>query len=321
MAQIESPSRFLLACVCLAGLSCLAAGTASAQTGPIVDKFELGDAIEPPVAGTGDILSLSGVAGPDWEELFNADGSLRDGVDATGTPPGNGIPDFKDLYQGLDALFVGDDVSAGLFTDLTVKFGTDNLGTGPVGAIDDMTNAYVYLTKDASDNLLLFAGIERIQTGPGDIELELNQGMFRVGRGWPQTSGWEIVGHWMPKDLRLRLSYGVDGLMTSLTVESWEDPEADGTYSWVEKQRLTSEGCNQANTICAFRNGASIPGGDWPSFDASGNPVASLDEKCFLEFGVNVSALLEITDSLYRYKTVRLRSPADLVIGHFGEGN
>ena len=80
MAQIECPSRFLLACVCLAGLSCLAAGTASGQLNPLVDEFELGDAIEPPLAGTGDILSLSGVS-PDWEELFNADGSLKDNVD------------------------------------------------------------------------------------------------------------------------------------------------------------------------------------------------------------------------------------------------
>ncbi len=43
---------------------------------------------------------------PDWAAVFNADGSLKDEVDEAGAPGANGVPDYVDLYHGLDAVFV-----------------------------------------------------------------------------------------------------------------------------------------------------------------------------------------------------------------------
>ena len=96
--------------------------------------FELGDAAQPPgFAGMGDIVLLAGQPGPDWEDLFTADGSFRDDYppDDDGNPFGNGVPDYVELYGGQWALFTADDVSLGsgfestaLDTDGRVKNGT-----------------------------------------------------------------------------------------------------------------------------------------------------------------------------------------------------
>ncbi len=67
-----------------------------------VGIFELGDGTGAP--GTADILGNPLQAGPDWADLFNADGSLKD-------TDGNGVPDFEQIYGGLAAIFVKDDTS------------------------------------------------------------------------------------------------------------------------------------------------------------------------------------------------------------------
>jgi hypothetical protein len=82
--------------------------------------FQLGDGIDPTLPGLAAIVG-SGV-GPDWRDLFNPDGTLRDEYDANGVrvPGGNGIADAIDRFGGRAAVFIGDDVSAGARIDLTV---------------------------------------------------------------------------------------------------------------------------------------------------------------------------------------------------------
>ena len=300
--------------------SMVASGALLAQ---VTVDFELGDSQQPEVPGTGDILSVSNVAGPDWQELFNANGTLRDDVDAAGVPPGNGIPDFIDLHGGVDALFVGDDISGGTTTDFTIRHPGGRLQTGPVASLTDLTNAYVYLTKNTAGDLLLYAGLERTGTGAAIVELEFNQGHIRLGKGWPDTIGWEIKGQETAKDLRITLDFPdpTAGEINSIAIDAWEDPESDGTFAWIRKETLTAEGCNAGDALCAFLNQSSIAGGDWPSYDATGTPVTSLGPDCFVEVGVNVGSLLAIVDPTYKYKTVQLRSADDLAFGYFGEGN
>ena len=318
--------RVALIAICL-GIA--VSGWPLAQT--VSDDFELGDSGAPPVSGSGDIHGFRNVAGPDWEELFNADGSHKDEVGPEGRPPSNGIPDFIDLYQGLDALFVGDDISVGTYTDRTIRFGTDRVETGLVGGVRDLGNAYVYTANNSAGELMLYAGLERLSTEAVSIELEFNQGYFRLGHGWPGVTGWEIVGAQKPKDLRITVDIATGGILSSVRIDSWEDPENDGIFGWVRKETLDQEGCNtaepeadppiDANTLCGFSNDRVVHGGDWPSYDASGKPRPNVDPDCFYEVGLNVSKLLSVSDPAYTYATVQLRTPADLAFGYFGEGN
>ncbi|MDH3592623.1 MAG: hypothetical protein OER88_12130 [Planctomycetota bacterium] len=300
-----------------------------AQT--VTDDFELGDSTAPPLGGTGDIDSLSTIAGPDWSELFNADGSHKDAVDALGVAPGNGIPDFIDLYQGHDALFIGDDISVGSNTDLTIRYGSGNVETGLVGGQTDLGNAYVYVANNAAGERVLYAGLERMSTEAVTVEMEFNQGLFRLGHGWPGVTGWEIVGAQTAKDMRLTIDIAAGGTLGAVGVDSWEDPESDGTFTWTRKLTLGAEGCNaadaqavppiDADTLCGFRNDLVVAGGEWPSYDASGNPVTEIEADCFYEVGINVGKLLGVTDPAYDYTTVQLRTTDDLAFGYFGEGN
>lgn len=319
-------------CVALFALSLvlLLPGATVAQT--VTDDFELGDSTAPPLAGTGDIESNGSIAGPDWKELFNADGSHKDDVDATGQPPGNGIADFIDIYGGLDALFIGDDVSVGSAIDGTIRYNRNKrVQTGPINGNDDLGNTYVYLTNNTAGERVLYAGIERMSNEPATIELEFNQGHFRLGHGWPATNGWEVLGEKTDKDLKLVVDIAAGGSLTSVQIKGWEDPEADGVFEWVPKLTLNGEGCNladpnatpplDADLACSFRNDVIVTGGDWPSFDASGNPTTEISADCFFEIGVNFGKLLNITDPAYGFTTVQLRTETDIAFGYFGEGN
>jgi hypothetical protein len=323
--RLIHPATVVIGCLCL-----LFAGAALAQSGTVADTFELGDSQQPEVPGTGDLTSLAELTGPDWQELFNADGTLKDVVDAGGNPVSNGIPDFVDLHQGRAALFVGDDVSAGSGTDLTIRYLVSNLHTGPVVAREDLTNSYIYLSG-AGDSLTLYGGLERTVTqGPSSVEFEFTQGKFRLGRGWPQTTGWEIVGQRTANDVRVVVSFDADGLLSSVDLDVWQE-DLDGTFKWMARESLTEEGCNPedlaasppiaAGTLCAFRNQVAVPGGEWSSYDATGQETSELGPDCFFEFGVNLGSLLGLTDPDFEFETVQLRTPTDLAFGYFGEGN
>ena len=66
---------------------------------------------------------------------------------------------------------------------------------------------------------------------------------------------------------------------------------------------------------------ATIPGGDWPSYDSSGTEVSEIARDCFIEVGLNVSQLLGISDPAFEYDTVQLRTATDLAFAYFGESN
>ena len=319
--------RTSVAVLCL--LCAFFSGVVQAGNEPLSSYFELGDSLQPEVPGTGDLQGSAGLPGPDWADLFRPDGSLRDEVGANGQSPGNGVPDFIDLYQGQAAVFVADDVSAGTKIDFTVPRDANHVDRGVVPNVsDELSNAYAYLTNDAVGRPLLFAGIERLNAGASTVELEFNQGLFRLGRGWPGRTGWEILGRRTSKDLLITLSFGADGLLSSVGVDSWEDLSGTGSFGWLRKETLTGEGCNRgdpnavpptnAGTVCAFSNEARIPGGGWVSYDAAGQTESILSADTFLEIGVNVGSLLGISDrTLYDYSTVQLRTPGDIAFGYF----
>jgi len=284
--------------------------------------FELG-----PDGGTTDIQPDTGIPGPDWADLFftNISGDVVD----KDVAPANGIPDYKD-YGGLDAKFLKDDLAVGKLTDATV-FTTASKNNDPISSLewgdgnapakDDLSNAYVYATLDDSFNpdpphLILYVGLERIApNGDSHIDIELNQQFIDTKAGTNK-----FTGDRTPGDILVVMDFEVGGSLGYFELWEW-----DGTQFQQQGSTSTGEGCNAADTACAFNNHSSIPKGDWASYpyeDNHGNPITTLEANAFTEVGVDVSALIghEICLSTIQIKSRTSQSFTgqlkDFVIGH-----
>lgn len=273
------------------------------------DRFELGDGQVPLLAGSADLQSDAAQPGPDWEDLFAADRTLRDDFPA---PGGNGIPDYADLYAGQWAVIMEDEVSLGIGIDTTTLVGTDGLVyRGRASAAHDLANAYVYSTFDSGGNLLLYAAAERLDSGDSYIEFEFNQAHIRLGHGPP----WKITGGRTTGDLLARLVFR-DGGLDSVAVERWTET-SPGQLEFQLVGSLSGESCNAGETICAVSNGTDVDGGPWPNFDTAGDPEMISTDR-FVEIGINVSALVGPQPD---YVSIQVRSPEDITFGYFAEGN
>ena len=155
----------LLAC-CLAAGGALAAGQGTYSAG----LFQLGDGLAPPgFRGAADILGTPGQSGPDWADLFTAEGRPRD----------------IGRYGGRWAVFIADDVSMGSGFEGTALAGSPDLvRNGKAAAAHDIGNAYAYGTKNAAGQSVLYLGVERLSGSNSYVEFELNQAVARrVARG------------------------------------------------------------------------------------------------------------------------------------------
>ena len=106
-----------------------------------------------------------------------------------------------------------------------------------------------------------------------------------------------------------------------------------GTFDWTAIDTLPinpedpAEQCNVVGTLCAVCNGSTVGGGDWTSYDADGNVIADLSADMFLEFGLNLTALLGVHDydNYYgtRYANIQITTyddaaaPQDIALGSF----
>lgn len=276
--------------------------------------FELGDAQSPAgFPGVADVNPNSSQLGPDWEDLFRADGSWRDDhpFDAQGNPLGNGIPDYQELHGGDWAVFTADDVSLGTGFEGSALRADGRVENGVAAADHDLGNAYVYLTRDSSGQTVIFAAAERLGGGASHLDIELNQDHFRLGHGGYGTGvPWTVDGQRAVGDLRVRADFGISGL-GNVTVSAW-----DGA-GWQALGSTAGEGCNAAESLCALCNAADIDGGPWTNFDTDGDPE-TLSAHRFLEIGANLGQLAGSTPS---FKTVRISTPQDIAFGYFGEDN
>jgi hypothetical protein len=267
--------------------------------------FELGDGEAPPgFPGMGNILLSGTQAGPDWEDLFNADGSLRD-------DDANGIPDYQEVFGGRWAVFSADDVSLGTGFESTALTADGKIYNGTVAADHDIGNGYTYLTTDTGGNVVVYAGVERLGGGDSHLEIELNQDHFRLGHGgYGVGAPWQVEGSRIAGDVKVRLDYAAGGL-SSVSLDSW-----DGS-GWVSVSVLTGESCDLGETFCAVCNTAEVDGGPWANYDTVDDPELIASNR-FVEVGVNVGALL---GGPADFTTVRLRTPEDAAFGYFAEGN
>ena len=279
------------------------------------NDFELGD--PPPNAN---ILG-SDSAGPDWADLFDANGDFKD------VNPANGIDDFKD-FGGIAAAFVADDLATGNLQDRTVFGGGSNKNndlistwtwqTGNTPAKDDISNAYTYATLSTQagfeGDLVIYAGIERLTpNGDSHVDIEYNQaaigldkdlecdndGVANDGSGDPDPSDskpCEFVNEKTAGDFIVSMDFTNGGDLGSLTIHKW-----DG-FDYVQViDPIIGEGCNPEfsngdtvaeDAVCGFSNDSSIDGGPWLNFDNHGDEITLLEQNAFTEFGINVTEVL-----------------------------
>ena len=242
-------------------------GEVAAQSAPVTENFELGDGVNPTVPGTADLLGSSLQAGPDWNDLFDANRQPLDVFDKTGGLVSNGVPDFLDAFGPLrnrrDAAFLLDDISAGGGIDQTVYLSPGAIGAGSVDAAYDLGNAYAYSMFNEAMDFVLYTGLEQLAPGVGRIEMEFNQEVFAIG-----TAG-AIEGSRTEGDLQVGAEYTAAAL-TAIHLSKWTlvNPETS-EFQWVPVESLPinpedpAEQCNASGTICALCNSANVDGGAW----------------------------------------------------------
>jgi len=323
----------LLAILLIAGLLGSLTYVAAQSNVATEGQFEIGDGVNPLVPGLGDIDGDGLQPGPDWDDLFGANGTPKDVYDEFGALGANGVPDFLDTFDGLrvrrDAAFLVDDISAGTAIDGSVAVGAGLVGQGTVEAIHDLGNAYAYTTFDRGNDLILYAGLERLAPGAGSIVFEFNRKRFAV------DADGAIVGERSVGDLRVVADFP-GGVLGAIQISKWEVVDAQaGAFDWSSVDTLPinaedpAEQCNAAGTLCAVCNGSTVGGGDWTNYDSEGNVVTDLSADMFFEFGLNLSALLGVHtyDNYYgtRYANIQLTTyddavtpaPQDVALGSF----
>jgi hypothetical protein len=266
---------------------------AGAQAVHDTGDFELGPTPTAPEANITNILGNATDEGPDWADIFDANG------------------DVVSLFGGHAAAFIQDESSAAGATDPTTfsGFGTSNKNNdaistadcenrdppltgsdcapwgwagGNIPPKDDLSNVYAYEVIDDNDDLIIYAGLERADPS-GDSHLDLEFFQDQVSLVDP---GDEFAGVRTVDDVILSMDFLRGGAIGSVTVRAWDGDE------YVQVGLAAGEGCNSADTVCAFNNGDDIDGGPWPNIDSHGDVITTLEQNAFTEVGVNLTELI-----------------------------
>lgn len=264
------------------------------------DLFELGDGVDPATPGDADIMGTT-QPGPDWDDLFNADRSLKDAINEFGAPGSNGVPDFLDTWGSIrarrDVAFIFDTIA------------------DVIDPADDLGNAYAYTAFNDNLDLVVYAGVERLLAADSDLYLEFNKGLFSTDEGGAPV-GARSVG-----DILVKAVFSA-GILSSVEVYRWE---ADLAFHPVESLPINpedpAEQCNTGGTLCTVCNGSPVDGGSWDNFDSLGNPITTLEVDTFMEVGINLGRLLnaDLYSNYYndRFTSLQISTPTDYALGTF----
>src|SRR6266571_4320627 len=265
--------------------------------------FELGPGVNTDEGGKTNILGDgNALNGPDWADIFGSTGNV------------------VDLHGGLAAAFLKDDLSQSGAVDRTTFSGaggsnknndpiappgdTWHWDTGNTPAKDDLSNVYAWATISPAGDQVIYAGFERLDpSGDSHIDVELFQAQVRLNgsndAGFctynlvDKDNGCHFNGTRTNGDVIVSMDFLTGGALGSVSVRQWS-----GSSYGSAVVTLSGEGCNPADTICAFNNGGSINGGPWPNFDRHGTEITNLPKNAFTEFGLDVTALLSETPCL-----------------------
>lgn len=241
-------------------------------------------------------LSQESLTLPDWTSIFNADGTV------------------KDLNGGLGAVFMQENISTGIATDMTALFDSGYLESsfvynGTVPTQNDLGNAYAYATLDSSGYLVLYAGVERLSADAGNtyIEFEFTQFPFYLRQGNP----WPIHGTRTLDDLLVRVNFTA-GIPDSMEIKRWTSDGYQTIQSAGLSEGATCGGSGATDLFCIGAPVAGLPPTNPNVWDLSYNPVTVPSADSFLEVGVNVGQLLDINPDI---SSITIRTPDDVVFG------
>ena len=251
---------------------------------------------------------------PDWDKIINPDGYFIDNVNTDGLVGSNGIPDYIDLYRGVDADFIQDNISNGIATDMSAllpgpRLQDEVLYNGAVRPEHDLGNGYVLATIGADNHLRLYAGVERLVTDAVTfIEFEFNQNPVRIGPGSP----WPLVGNRVEGDLLVRMVFANRALQ-SVELEQWRQ---NGFQVLKTGAGIAGDRCLQKRDFM-YCTGLppirhSVEG--FEVWDEDYNPLDQTPPDNFVEVGIDIDLLLgqqaDITSVLFR-------TPEDIAMNNF----
>jgi hypothetical protein len=286
---------------------------AAAREGPAgvhgAGLFRLGDASG--LAEAAGVTPQAGVAAPRWADLFDASGWARDSypADAASRRFGNGVPDYRELFGGLNVAFTADNEDARPGFEPSARGANHRLVVnGAAAPARDIETLMGYVTEDAAGNQFVFVAASRLAKGPATLELELNQSFVRVGRGgYGRSVPWTVVGWPNLGDLRLRLELDEFGI-SSATLRVLAAGE-DGALRWDDLESFAGQGCGDRAGFCAVANLREIDGAPW---DAAGRRYES---GTFVEAAFDISSLL---GARRLFATLQARTEDDLAFAYFG---
>lgn len=251
---------------------------------------------------------------PDWEKIINPNGFLKDDVNKNGMFGSNGIPDYIDLYRGVDADFVQDNISNGVATDMSAllsgqRLEDEVLYNGAVRPEHDLGNGYILATIGADNHLRLYAGVERLVSDVVTfIEFEFNQNPVRLGSGSP----WPVIGNRVDGDLLVRMVFA-NRTLQSVGLEQW----SQGGF------KVLKTGAGIAGDSCLEKRDFMYCTGPPPIqhvvegfevWDEDFNPLDPTLADNFVEVGIDIDLLLgpqaDITSVLFR-------TPEDIAMNNF----
>ena len=263
-------------------------------------------------------LSADPLVLPNWAELFNPDGTIKDDVDASGQPGANGVADYIDFYGGTEVVLLRDNISNGNAMDMTVLgSGVDVVDNGTISLPEDLGHTYLFQTSDYTGNAVFYLAIERLvqgDPGPNLVEIKLHQSVNRVTMGAP----WPIQGDKTPGDVLILINVN-DGVVASVDVRKWETD----AYQTVASAGLADgAGCSDdgqgaiAFLVCTRVQQQGVAAANADLWDGSGNPVTVPDPDHLIEVGINPSALAGTPTG--PFVSIFVRTATDIVLGSLG---
>ena len=259
----------------------------------ISGTFELGDGTNR--TGSADILGSAAQPGCDWADLFDGDPTPAEVAAAVAACHGVGAAFVSDPFGSVDTTSFTKGSSK---NDAPISNWQWSTGSSP--GKDDIANFYTYGTLNANNELLIYAGIERLAaSGDSHVDFEFNQSALALDKPPPcgsdgsagPTDGapCEFTGARTPGDILVVMDFLRGGSLGFVELRRW-----DGA-SWILADSVGGEGCDGADNLCSFNNGIAIDGGPWKNYDEKGNVVTMLQKNAFTEVGLNVTRLLGST--------------------------
>jgi len=251
---------------------------------------------------------------PDWDKIINPNGFFKDDVNADGMFGSNGIPDFIDLYNGVDADFIQDNISNGIATDMSAllpgpRLQDEVLYNGAVRREHDLGNGYVLATIGADNHLRLYAGVERLVSDAVTyIEIEFNQNPVRLGGGAP----WPVIGKRVEGDLLVRMAFANQALQ-SVGLEQWQ---GGGFKVLKTGAGITGDRCLQQKEFmyCTGHPPIRHSAQGFEVWDENYTPLDPTPPDSFVEVGIDIDLLVgpqvDITSVLFR-------TPEDIAMNNF----